>query len=122
VTCLQGASALTSLLRTNKDPNLRAFVIWEPVIATDLRAPSSPVLARVSDSRVRQYWDRGRLLSQAMGEKDRSTIVWDVIKIYGPAARWSASVPEPVFSDRPVVRVIDRAEHALAQAHTTPPK
>jgi hypothetical protein len=122
VTCLQGASAVAGLLRADKHPNLRVFVIWEPVIATDFRAPSSAVLARISDPRVRQYWDRGRLLSQAMGEKDQSSIVWDMINVYPAAARWKERVPEPLFSDRPVVRVIERAANALAQAHTPPQK
>ena len=80
-----------------------------------MRSPSSVVLARVSDTRVRQYWDAGRLLSKAMGEKDRSTIVWDVIHIYDRSARWDQRVPRAVFSDRPVVRVIADAARALAE-------
>lgn len=111
---MQGASAVARLLHTSKDPNIRVLVNWEPVIATDLRSPSSRVLARISDLRARQYWDRERLLSKAMGEKDRATIVWDVIKVYDPAARWNDRLPEPVFSDRPVVRVIDEAARALS--------
>ena len=113
MTCLQGASAVEDLLRNNRDPALRAFVIWEPVIATDLRAPSTRTLGRISDTRVRQHWDRGRLLSKAMGEKDEATVVWDVINVYDRAARWGDRPPEPVFSDRPVVRVIDGAAGVL---------
>jgi hypothetical protein len=101
------------LLKQRADPNLRAFVVWEPVIATDLRAPSTRTLARISDLRVRQYWDRGRLLSKAMGEKDADSIVWDVINIYDRSARWNDQPPVPVFSDRPVVHVIDAAAKAL---------
>jgi hypothetical protein len=103
------------LLRQHTDPKLQAFIIWEPVIATDIRAPSSRTLARIGDKRVRQYWDRDRLLSRAMGEKDRSTIVWDVINLYDAQASWGERPPAPVFSDRPVVRVIDRAAAALAE-------
>ena len=70
-------------------------------------------LGRITDSRVSQYWDRGRLLSKAMGEKDDDSIVWDVINVYDRNARWNERPPAPVFSDRPVVQVIEGAAKAL---------
>jgi hypothetical protein len=57
-----------------------------------------------------------------MGEKDQSTIVWDVVNVYDAAARWNGRPPKALFSDGPVVRVIDRAADALAHAHTSPQK
>jgi hypothetical protein len=59
------------------------FVIWEPVLATDLTAPSTVTLRRIHDSRVKQYWDANRVLSHAM-ERDRPSVVWDYIAVYKP--------------------------------------
>ena len=89
------------------------LVIWEPVLPTDVVPPSSMTLKRISDGRVSQYWDKERLLSHAMGERDRRTIVWDYIGIYEPATVWEAAPPKAAFEDRPVVRVIGAARTAL---------
>jgi hypothetical protein len=82
-------------------------------------------LKRISDGRVTQYWDKERLLSHAMGEHDRRTIVWDYLGIYEPGTVWEAKPPKPLFEDRPVVRIIGGAgtalEHLLASGHTSAP-
>ena len=105
------------------DPGIRVLVVWEPVLVTDVRAPSTMTLKRISDRRVSQYWDKERLLSHAMGERDRRTIVWDYIGIYEPGAVWADALPKAVFEDRPVVRVIGGArtalERLLANRHTS---
>ena len=83
---------------------------------TDLLAPSTLTLKRISDARVSQYWDKERLLSQAMGEHDRRTIVWDYIGIYEPGTVWQAKPPKAMFEGRPVVQVIAGARTALERA------
>ena len=92
---------------------MHVMIIWEPVLPTDVRAPSTMTLKRISDRRVAQYWDRDRLLSHAMGEHDRKTIVWDSIGIYEPGTVWGAAPPKAAFEDRPVVRAIGAARTAL---------
>lgn len=89
------------------------FVIWEPVLPTDLSAPSSASLHRLSDVRVRQYWDPERLLFHTMGERDMSSVVWDYVAIYKPGDTWAEAPPKPVFEARPVVRAMDGANRAL---------
>jgi hypothetical protein len=89
------------------------LVVWEPVLPTDVQAPSSWTLRRISDLRVSQYSDRERLLSQAMGEHDRGSIVWDYIGIYKAGMVWDAGPPKAVFEGRPVVQVIGGARSAL---------
>ena len=91
------------------------LVVWEPVLPTDVLAPSTMTLKRISDARVTQYWDKDRLLSHAMGEHNRRTIVWDYIGIYEPGTVWDAAPPKAVFEDRPVVEVIGSARTALAR-------
>lgn len=92
---------------------LRIFAVWEPVLPTDLAAPSTPSLARLHDPRAAQFWDHDRLLSHLQGEKDRKTIVWDHIAIYEPGKAWQDAPPTPIFAGRTVVSVIDQAKQEL---------
>jgi hypothetical protein len=110
---VRGASALESLLETETDPHLLVFVVWEPVLATDLGAPSTITLRRIHDPRVKQYWDRNRVLSHAMGEHDRPSVVWDFIALYRPEQIWTDAPPQPEFRGRPVVRFIEGTRKAL---------
>lgn len=95
---------------------VRLFVIWEPVLVTDWKAPSAPTLARISDSRAVQFWDKGRLISHFMGEHDRRSVVWDYIAVYPPGVIWEDRPPEAVYHGGPVIRVIDEANTALGRA------
>ncbi len=88
-------------------------MVWEPVLATDLAAPSTAALARIPDVRATQYWDRKRLLSHLLGERDRSTVVWDSIAVYAPGTLWQDSPPKPVYSNGPVRNVINGAKNAI---------
>ena len=106
--CLQGASALDKLLSEQRDPRIRVFVVWEPVLPTDLGAPSTMTLRRVSDLRVSQYWDKEHLVSRLLGERDRSSVVWDYIAVYEPGKLWDNAPPESASSGVPVVRGIDK--------------
>ncbi|HEX4542408.1 MAG TPA: hypothetical protein VH114_04505 [Candidatus Acidoferrum sp.] len=101
------------MLEAQTDPHLRAFVIWEPVLASDLNAPSTITLRRIHDPRVKQYWDANRVLSHAMGEHDRPSVVWDDIAVYKPEQIWAEAPPQPEFTGRPVVRFIEGARQAL---------
>jgi hypothetical protein len=92
---------------------VRVFVVWEPVLATDFAAPSTAALARISDVRASQYWDRKRVLSHLLGERDRSTVVWDSIAVYAPGTLWQDAPPKPVYSNGPVRDVIGGAKNAI---------
>jgi len=115
---LQGASATGQLLREIDGQRVRVFVIWEPVLATDFVAPSTSALARIPDARAAQYWDRERALSHLLGERNRSTVVWDYIAVYAPGTLWQDGPPKPIYSDNPVRDVISGAkestQHLLA--------
>jgi len=110
---LQGASATGQLLREINSQNVRFFVIWEPVLPTDLVAPSTAALARIPDVRAAQYWDRKRELSHLLGEHNRPTVVWDYIAVYGPGTLWQDAPPKPVYSDSPVRDVISGAKESI---------
>ncbi len=110
---MQGASATEQLLQENNGANVRVFVVWEPVLATDFAAPSTAALARIPDVRASQYWDRKRVLSHLLGERNRSTVVWDSIAVYAPGTLWQDTLPKPVYSNGPVRDVIGGAKDAI---------
>ncbi len=80
---------------------------------TDFGPPSTAALARIPDLRVEQYWDRKRTLSHLLGERSRSTVVWDHIAVYAPGELWQDAPPEPSYAGDPVVRKIGRAKEAV---------
>ena len=96
---------------------MRAFIVWEPVLPTDWAAPSSAALRRVSDPRAAQFWDKRRLLSHSMGERDRRSVVWDYIAVYPAGTIWKEErPPQALYSGGPVVHVTELARAAVAQA------
>ena len=88
-------------------------MIWEPVLPTDFVAPSTAALARIPDLRAAQYWDRKRALSHLLGERNRSTVVWDYIAVFAPGTLWHDVPPKPIYSDNPVRDVIGGAEDSI---------
>jgi hypothetical protein len=94
---------------------VRVFVVWEPVLPTDMSAPGTMTLERLHDPRAAQFWDHDRMLSHLLGEKDRRTVVWDQIAIYDPGHKWESAPPTPVFAGRTVVRSIGEAKEKLEE-------
>ena len=111
-----GASAVDHILADVAGKQVRTFVVWEPVLFTDWSSPSTMTLARISATRAAQFWDKGRVISQSMGEHDRGSIVWDYIAVYSAGAVWDQSPPHALYGGGPVIRVIDETQRALAQA------
>jgi hypothetical protein len=95
---------------------VRVFVVWEPVLVTDWTAPSTATLKRIPDLRASQFWDKSRLLSKSMGERDRRSIVWDYIAVYRVGAIWKEGPPEALYHGGPVVRVTEPARAAVDRA------
>jgi len=89
------------------------FVIWEPVLPTDLGAPSTRTLKRISDPRASQHWDKEHVISRLLGERDRSSVVWDYVAIYEPEKLWDQAPPEPAYSHVPVIQGVDGARAAI---------
>ena len=63
-------------------------------------------LRRASDLRVSQYWDKEHLVSRLLGERDRSSVVWDYVAVYEPGKLWDQAPPQPASSGVPVIRAI----------------
>ena len=95
---------------------MRIFVIWEPVLPTDFGAPSTATLRRASDPRVSQYWDKGHIVSRSLGERDRSSVVWDYVAVYQSGKLWDQVPPDPAYSNVPVVRAMGGTRDAVERS------
>ena len=120
------------MLRQNPNPHIRVFAIWEPILPTDYARPGTAVLARLSDTRVAQYWDKDHLFAGQLGRKLESDashpqpkcctqrgIQWDEVAVYGSDARWDGELPRAVFLNGPVVRAGDFAGAVTALLTST---
>jgi len=98
---------------------LTVFVVWEPILVTDSIGVKPVALARVSDRRAVQFWDKSHQLSTHMGGPasfgpksgakilfDMDEYVWDFVAVYAPGFRWKDSGQSPAFAGAPVVKVI----------------
>jgi len=127
---VRGASALQPLLDALPDANVRTFVVWEPVIWSDIAPPTSSVLALLRDPRAAQYWDAKRSLSRdivrSVNQDPRrygfdeplheGFVVWDVVAVFEPGVVWGQDLPVPAFYDGPVMYRVDRISQAVATA------
>jgi hypothetical protein len=93
---------VADVLRANSRQDLRVFVIWEPVLATDWGTPSPSLTGYVPDARVMHFWDRSRRLSALLGGPTKlaalagteqvgflmKDVVWDTALFYPPGVWW----------------------------------
>jgi hypothetical protein len=133
--CLRGASAVQKLLESRPDLDVRVFVIWEPVIVTDIAPPTSGALARIPDARVAQFWDEGRVVSADIVRSVRAdparygftdelyddTIIWDTVLLIEPRSRWEDAFPVPAYYGYPVATAIDGLIEALTASSSGAP-
>ncbi len=106
------------------------LVVWEPMLPTDLAPPVSSALARLSDRRAMQYWDRKHLVAQSLRQApggqpefqccDDDGILWDIAGVFGRQARWADAGPRAEFLDGPVWLVKDRLAEAVARQLAAP--
>ena len=99
------------------------FAVWEPILATDFSSPHTGVLARLSDPRVAQYWDKNHLFAKQLARRlnsdpshprprccDDSGIGWDEVAVYRQDALWDDQLPRAEYLDGPVVNSLGFAD------------
>jgi hypothetical protein len=97
------------------------------MLPTDWGAPGTGVLNRLYDPRVRQFWDPNHMLAAVLKKAEssgqlhpdcctRKGFFWDLAAAYAPGARWSESLPEPVFFNGPVVKKATNLEAVVEKA------
>lgn len=113
------------MLKQEKSDDLLVLVVWEPILPSDWGRPTRPVLARISDRRVIQFWDRDHLIAKQLSAQlltkepsccRHSGILWDLVALYPKGTNWNDS--EPIYVDGPVVKV--QAELAKRTAGLVP--
>jgi hypothetical protein len=111
---LRGASAAEEVLRQQKSDNMVVLAVWEPILPSDWTRPTRPVLGRISDKRVIQFWDKDHLVAEQLSAQLRpkepaccrhSRTLWDLVALYPKEATWNGS--EPVYIDGPVYKIKD---------------
>ncbi len=125
---MRGASAFQELVDTIPQQKIRILIVWEPILWTDVKAPSGSTLARVSDPRAVQFWDPDHVLADALREAlatadgpriDRGRlsdeVLWDDVAIYVPGDRWTDRMPAPRSFAGPVYDVIPEVREALEE-------
>src|SRR5262249_4321438 len=92
-----------------------------PILPTDWIPPTTGVLARLSDGRVRQFWDKDHAVAKVLAESragqqhpkccSRNGTLWDLIAIYPQGAVWSEGLPRAGVFDGPIVRAVRSLEN-----------
>jgi hypothetical protein len=98
------------------DAELRVYVVWMPMLATDARGEID--VALLEDDRVRQFWDEERVLGTYLAEANLgglgySGIVWDAFFLFGSEARWADRPSGLITSGAPVGGEAQKLESAL---------
>jgi len=115
---LQGVSATADNLRNAPNAKVKVFVIWEPIVFSDLVVPSDSVLRGLSDIRVAQFYDSKHLVSKDLQREMLShgvtgqdyfvkdEYVWDAAAVYPAGVRWeNGAAAKPDFVGAPVLDV-----------------
>jgi hypothetical protein len=89
-------------------------------LPTDYSSPGTAVLARLSDRRVAQYWDKSHLFAEQLSRRietdasqpkpnccTRKGIQWDEVAIYNQDAHWDGLLPRAEFIKGPVIRSLE---------------
>ena len=110
------------MLKREKRDNLTVFVVWEPILASDWSRPTRPVLGRIPDQRVMQFWDKDHLIAKQLDQQlctvqpsccRHEGVLWDLVAVYPRGVQWGGS--QPVFVDGLVVKVDAALARRLAE-------
>ena len=81
---------------------IRVLVVWEPMLPTDWSKPSGFVMARISDPRAVQFWDKDHLVEKELRQHfpgsqalccQRGGILWDFVALYADNVQWGSFAP-----------------------------
>jgi hypothetical protein len=80
-------------------PDLRVYVVWEPILKNDSFSAAQLAAANISDPRVSQFWIGDQSLSNAF--KPLFGLVaepaYDLYMLYPRHAKWLATPPAPAY-------------------------
>jgi hypothetical protein len=106
-----GPPQLKKSLEEHPVARVQVFAVWEPILPTDWMPPTTRVLGRVSDSRVRQFWDKERTLAKIMADSragqakpdccTRRGTLWDLIAVFPEGGEWRQALPPASVFNEP---------------------
>jgi hypothetical protein len=114
-------------LSKHPESSLVVFAVWEPILASDWSAPGALALRRLSDRRVRQFWDPNHLIAAAIKTAEavgvlhpdcceRKGFLWDLTAAYAPGTNWGDTLPEPILLNGPVVDTVINVDAIVVKA------
>ena len=123
---------MQTILSRHPKARVHLFAVWEPILMTDWSAPGSFVRGRLSDGRVRQFWDPQHMVAAQMSRDahppqpephccDDRGILWDLAAVYPRGAVWGSSLPAAVLCDGPVAEVAEDVERLLVAGKISNP-
>jgi hypothetical protein len=112
------------ILEQHPEARVRVLAIWEPMLPMDWGPPTRWALARLSDPRVQQFWDKDHVMAKRMTDDarapqpvpdccTRSGVLWDLAAVYSGGARWDGRLPSAVVFNGPVIDVVSTIESHL---------
>jgi hypothetical protein len=99
--CLRGASEVQSkVLDKIKDPDLRVYVVYLPILAGDQERSVPSATKQIPDGRVSYFWDGkgelGQVYSRVLQIPEGKT-AWDVYLAFDSNPEWKESAPVPNY-------------------------
>jgi hypothetical protein len=83
------------IFEVNESRMFQGAIVWTPMLATDSLAAAKQCETKLTDTRVKHYWDPdrifGHLLSQTLNLK--ASMAWDVYLVYPPDHAWDTELP-----------------------------
>lgn len=102
-------------------------MVWERISIGDFTSPGSSTMARIADTRARQFWDPKHLLAKELVRRAKSNpsyphpeccfesgFEFDEAVLYAPGSRWRDQ-PAPRFWNGAVFEIIEGLEKALVE-------
>ena len=82
------------VLENIEDDNLRATIVWLPMLGSDNRQAAEKRVSEFSDKRLTYFWDGDRLTGKLWKKVlEIKGIAWDVYFLYGAEAKWKDDAP-----------------------------
>lgn len=114
------------MLTENPRYDLEVYVVWGTVLPDDRDPPTLEVYSRLSDPRVKQFWDPDHdvsLMVRAAADsgmkvfhdfKTGEHTPYDMANLYKPGTKWVEKIPAPIYVGVPVAESIPELNKRIA--------
>lgn len=96
--CRRGFSDTQEVLKNIQDENLRAYIIWLPILRSDDRPSAVKRSGEYYDKRLSYFWDGKQITGRTWQRVlDIPRIAWDIYFLYDSNVRWAKEPSQPNF-------------------------